>query len=232
MSIVTSIPGRGTPFGPPPFFIRHLGLLSIRVLAVVALLIAAPLAIAAPQASQGYRLAGTVAVGSDYIAFLEVPGGGQVLVRDGSVLKGVKVLAVSSDSVKIALSTGVVELSLEGTVKPAPVIDSAAVKRVSDNNRGHVYVREVVPEQLWRAVGPPTRNSKVGSDADIQRIAGVLQLPPGSRILRVHGETVSSADQVMRRLQEAFANEGGGGAAIELQTPSGRGRVYLMPGAQ
>jgi hypothetical protein len=35
----------------------------------------------------------------------------------------------------------------------------------------------------------------------------------------------------MHRLQEAFANEGGGGATIELQTPSGRGRVYLMPGA-
>jgi hypothetical protein len=34
----------------------------------------------------GYRLAGVLAVGPDYMAILEVPGGGQQLVRKGSTL--------------------------------------------------------------------------------------------------------------------------------------------------
>jgi hypothetical protein len=194
---------------------------------LVAALLAGPVGSAATQAAQGYRLAGTVAVGSDYIAFLEVPEGGQVLVRAGSVVKGVKIVSVSAQSLKIALATGVVELSLEGTGKPAPTVPSVAVKHVSDDNVSHVYVREVVPEQLWRAVGQPAGNSKVAADSGVQRVAAVLDLPPGSRIVRVHGQPVSSADEAMRRLQEAFANPGGGGSVIDVQTPTGPGRVYL-----
>ena len=69
--------------------------------------------------ASGYRLAGTLAVGKDFIAFLEVPQGGQVLVRAGSVVGNAKVLAVTASSLKIALRSGVVELSLDGTAHPA-----------------------------------------------------------------------------------------------------------------
>jgi hypothetical protein len=79
------------------------------------------------------------------------------------------------------------------------------------------------------ALGQDKDRSGRPADNGVARIVAVLDLPSGSRVLRVHGEQVSSADEALRRLQEAFANEGGGGAAIDLQTASGPGRVYLMP---
>jgi hypothetical protein len=99
------------------------------VLTVLAtcLVLGAPCAAAPRDEAAGYRLAGTLAVGRDFIAFLEVPQGGQILVRAGSVVGSAKVLAVTASTVKIALRSGAVELSLDGTAHPASATPSAAV---------------------------------------------------------------------------------------------------------
>ncbi len=215
--------GRVAVRSHPPF--SSSGRRLVASLVLVGALLLSAVVVAAPAPNQGYRLAGTVAVGKDYIGFLEVPSGGQVLVHTGSVLNGVKVLAVTANSMKIALSSGVVELTLEGTGKPPPV--SSAVKKVADDPRGHVYVREAVPEQLWRAVDDPAAIAKAPSDTGIQRVAAVLELPPGSRLIRVQGQPVATADQAMKQLQEALEKPGGGIAVIDVQTPTGRGRAYI-----
>jgi hypothetical protein len=60
-----------------------------------------------------------------------------------------------------------------------------------------------------------------------QRIAAVLDLPKNSTVVRVEGQPVSSADQAIHELQSAIASSAGA-VTLDLQTPTGPGRVYLM----
>jgi hypothetical protein len=190
-------------------------------------------AAAAQDPAQGYRLAGTLAVGQSYIAFLEVPDGGQVLVRTGSEVAGARVLAVTATGLRLGLASGVFELSLEGTGKPQVVASSAAVSAAKDDEKNRVYTREVSDEQLSRELAapagtPPTKPIAARSSlVAAQRIAAVLDLPADSKVLRVQGRPVSSADAAIRELQSSFGSEEGV-VTLDLQTPNGPGRVYLM----
>jgi hypothetical protein len=204
------------------------------VLAVVAtcLVSGAPGAAASQDEVAGYRLAGTLAVGKDFIAFLAVPQGGQVLVRAGSVVGSARVLAVTASSVKIALRSGVVELSLDGTAHPASATPSAAVVARSDDARNRVYQRHIDDEQVSRELAaalaePQAAGSKSNNLVAAQRIAAVLDLPAGSKVLRVQGRDVSSADAVIKQLGASFATTVSV-VTMDLQTPTGPGRVYLM----
>ena len=189
-------------------------------------------AAAAQDPAQGYRLAGTLAVGQSYIAFLELPDGGQVLVRTGSEVAGARVLEVTATGLRLGLASGVFELSLEGNGKPQVVASSAAVTAAKDDDRNRVYTRNVSEEHLAReltakpgpGVAKPSGNPQLVA---AQRIAAVLDLPKNSTVVRVEGQAVSSADQAIRELQSAFASSAGV-VTLDVKTPTGPGRVYLM----
>lgn len=202
----------------------------------MALLIVVPV----PQAwsdtdeAQGYRLAGTLAVGNDFIAFLQVPDAGQVLVRTGSVVNGARVLQVGSRDIRLALKSGVVELTLDGTVRKTVTSGTAAVIDGSNDDRSRVYNRTVSEDQLSRELAAKTQGTRSPATADLyaaQRISAVLDLPAGSRVLKVQGRPVSSATVAINELQQALA-ETGVVVTLDLETPSGHGRVYLMPARQ
>jgi len=190
-------------------------------------------AAAAQDPAQGYRLAGTLAVGQTFIAFLEVPDGGQALVRTGSELAGARVLEVTATGLRLGLASGVVELSLEGTGKPQVVAPSAAVTAAKDDEKNRVYTREVSDEHVSRELAAPAGTSSTRPTAArsslvaAQRIAAVLDLPANSKVLRVQGRPVSSADAAIRELQSSFGSDAGV-VTLDLQTPNGPGRVYLM----
>ncbi len=190
-------------------------------------------AAAAQDPAQGYRLAGTLAVGQSYIAFLEMPDGGQVLVRTGSEVEGARVLEVTATGLRLGLASGVVELSLEGTGKPQVVASSAAVTAAKDDDRNRVYTREVSDDHLSRELAAPGGTSSTRPTAArsslvaAQRIAAVLELPANSKVLRVQGRPVSSADAAIQELESTFGSDAGV-VTLDLQTPNGPGRVYLM----
>jgi hypothetical protein len=179
----------------------------------------------------GYRLAGTLAVGDEYIAFLQVPDAGQVLVRAGSVVSGAKVLGVTRSEIRLALSSGVVDLTLDGTVHEVSKSRSPAVIDQEDDDRNRIYSRTVSAEQAGRelasrSTGPP--GSAAADSTAAQRIAAVLDLPVGSRILKVQDQPVSSASDAIEQLKRSMA-ESRGVVTLDLKTPNGPGRVYLMP---
>ena len=211
---------------PPDFFFWYL----------LALLVScSPAAVthAAQDPAKGYRLAGTFAAGQSYIAFLEMPDGGRVLVRTGSEVAGARVLEVTATALRLGLASGVVQLSLEGTGKPQVVASSAAVTAAKNDDKNRVYTREVSDDQLSRelAMSAGTSSTKLtaahASLVAAQRIAAVLDLPANSKVLRVRGRPVSSADAAIQELQSAFGSEAGV-VTLDLQTPNGPGRVYLM----
>jgi len=204
------------------------------VLAVLAtcLVLGAPCATASQDEAAAYRLAGTLAVGKDFIAFLEVPQGGQVLVRAGSVVGNARVLTITASSLKIALRSGVVELSLDGTAHPVSATPSASVVARSDDTRNRIYQRQIDDEQVSRDLASAlaerqAAGSKSSNLVAAQRIAAVLDLPAGSKVLRVQGRDVSSADAVIKQLEASFATIVPV-VTMDLQTPNGPGRVYLM----
>jgi hypothetical protein len=213
---------------------RHPAFSLWRTRALLALLVlCSGVEAAAQDPAQGYRLAGTLAVGQTYIAFLEMPDGGQVLVRTGSEVDGAKVLEVTATGVRLGLASGIFELSLEGTGKPQVVVASAAVTAAKDDDKNRVYTREVSDEQLSRELAGPAGKppaNPAAADARVvaaQRIAAVLDLPANSKVLRVQGSPVSSADAAIQQLQSSFGSDAGV-VTLDLQTPSGPGRVYLM----
>ena len=180
--------------------------------------------------AKGYRLAGTMAVGNDFLAFLEVPQGGQVLVRSGSVVNGVKVLAVTAQEARLSFPAGVVELLLDGTHRsPAPVKSSAVLGK-SDDVRNRVYNRDVSSEQVSRELSAATDRAKAPASASsmvaAQRVAAVLDLPAGSRVLRVGPNPVSSAQGAIQQIEQAFSSTAPV-VILDIQTPKGPGRVYL-----
>jgi hypothetical protein len=194
---------------------------------------AMPSATAAAQAdAKGYRLAGTLAVGPDYIAFLEVPEGGQVLVRTGSVVNGTRVVSVDSREIKLALPGGVVVLALDGSVHEAALPTPTAIITKQDDERSSVYTREVSPDTLSRELksasgAQPAKTAQANEMVAAQRVAAVLDLPSGSAVQRVQGQPVTSADAAIKRLQSVFAGDAGV-VILDIKTPTGAGRVYLM----
>ena len=180
--------------------------------------------------AKGYRLAGTLAVGNDYLAFVEVPQGGQVLVRSGSVVNGVKVLAVTAHEARLSFPAGVVELLLDGTNRPIAPAASSAVLSKTDDVRNRVYNREISEEQVSRelAVTTGTKGAPApgGGLVAAQRIAAVLDLPPGSQVLRVGPKPVTSAQSAIEQIDLAFESTAPV-VILDIKTPKGPGRVYL-----
>lgn len=220
---------RGCQAAPPFFFAARILLATLVIIAWSI----PTMSHAAAQSGQGYRLAGTVAVGSGYLAFLEVPGGTQVLVRKGDVAGAAQVLEVRDRAIDLKLPSGRIELTLEGAGGPAP--SSARSDNVvkSQSDEGHVVRREVAVEPMQRelSAGAPAKPGRApgttATAAVTQRFAPVINLPPNSSIVAINGHAVTSEDGAVREVTKALAT--GAAVTMNLKTPAGMERVYLLP---
>ena len=207
---------------------------------VLLLLSSVAVVVAAPLAHKGYRLAGVMVAGDSYLGFLELPQGGQVLVRLGSIVEGGgKVVAFDAQSLRIRFPDRVVELALEGSGKPPAVAPADSVV-VSGDEQGHVIRREVdvgglqheLLEAERAATAPRTRSGGPASDPQrtvTQRFAPLFDLPADARVVAVNETQVASANAAISTVESTLAK--GMPARLNLETPEGMKRVYLMPTA-
>lgn len=203
---------------------------------VLVLLSAVAVAQGAPIEQKGYRLAGVMLAGDSYVGFLELPQGQQMLVRLGSVVDGGKVVAFDAKSLRIRFPDGLVELSLEGSGKPQVVVSADSVV-VSGDEQGRVMRREVDVGGLRReldeaqhADAPRTRSGGPAPDAErtvTQRFAPLLDLPADARVVAVNETQITSASAAIRAVEDTLAK--GMPARLNLETPDGTKRMYLMP---
>jgi hypothetical protein len=186
----------------------------------------------------GFRLAGVLAVGPEYLAILELPGGEQQLVRKGSTLDdGGRIVLVDASRLRIELAGRTIELNLDGTGDPAQVpVALGVVQEQSDNDR--IMVRSLDAEAFSAALAQPAKptaksavppSSKVRKDpaAEVgRRLAPILNLPIDSRVVMVNDQPVRSADQAIRLIEQSFQNN----ETPRLNVTSAAGdesRVYL-----
>ncbi len=216
-----------------PFFFAALGLV------VVLALVPRSVATARDSAVAGYRLAGIVAVGTDYLGFLELPGGEQVLVRQGSVIEGAgRVLMLDAARLRIELPSGVIELALEGSGRPVaarvtstmePPTESAP-SNDSPNEIAQPVFREIDPSLLrdvrTASAGSDRARSRPSVEAAV-RLAPILNLPPNSRIVKVNDQSVTSVESAIARIEQSLAD----GLSATLNLASSQGgpetRVYV-----
>lgn len=209
-------------------------------MAAIALWLLLCSASALAAASSQYRLAGVVAAGEDYLGFLELPEGGQVLVRNGSALPGGgRVAAVSRDRITIAFPGRVIELSLEGSGQPGA---AALVRGVQQGQTDYdnVMVRDVDNRLLRKALGAskPPASKPAGAHpsgaaeaaADVgRRFSSIVNIPPNARVIAVNEVPVTSAAKAMALADRALAD----GISLRLTITGVSGdaetRVYLNP---
>lgn len=187
--------------------------------------------------AEGYRLAGVLAVGPDYLAILELPGGEQQLVRQGSTLDdGTRVVLVAADRMRIHQAGRMIELNLDGSGRPAQVPLALGVLQEQTDHEG-ALIRRVDPAafsasaaQSGKATvtGPaPTRNGKRDPAAETgRRLAPLLNLPTDSRVVAINEQPVRSAEQAIRLIEKSFEEN----TAPRLNVTSAAGdesRVYL-----
>ena len=212
---------------PPghPFFVAG----AVRIAAITLALLACAVAHAATD--NGYRLAGIVAVGTDYLGFLELPGGGQILVRQGSVIDGGgRIVVVDGGGLRIAFADRTIQLDLEGSGGPRVASTARGVQRdLSDEEP--MVMREVSPAALAELTKTTNRGGK-GGDAGVvvaQRFATLARLPDNARVLEINGDPVKSADAAIRRVEKALAEGSSVGLKVTAAGSDAEQRVYLMP---
>jgi hypothetical protein len=194
------------------------------------------LAAATPSAGKGYRLAGVMLVGKDRIGFLEVPAGGQVLVRLGSTVDGGKVTVFNDRELRIAFPGRNVVLELSGGLSPADPGALGVVTGQDDNM--HVMVRNVDPQRMSEALGKSTpaagstapKATRAEAQAEVgRRFAAVAGLPVNARVVAVNDQPVVSASKAIAAVEKNLAQ--GMPATLNLESPPGGppNRVYLLP---
>lgn len=186
---------------------------------------------------EGYRLAGVLAVGPDYLAILELPGGAQQLVRQGSTLEdGTRVVLVEADRLRLARAGAAIDLNLDGSGRPAQVPVALGVIQEQTDHEG-ALIRRVDPAAFSAsaaqsgkttvAASAPSRNGKRDPAAETgRRLAPILNLPPDSRVVAVNEQPVSSADEAIRLIEQSFSEN----MSPRLNITSAAGdesRVYL-----
>ena len=201
------------------------------------LLLAATALQAAPDKQGGYRLAGVMVAGDSYIGFLELPEGQQLLVRLGSVVNGGTVVAFDRSTLRIRFPNQTLDLSLEDSGKPPP----EPAKRdavISGDEAGHLIHRNVDVKALQAELGGSQRTAQpaatakgaTGSSAQqsvTQLFAPLLDLPLDARVVAVNEAPIQSAEKAIDTVEKTLAD--GMPARLNLETPSGMKRVYLVP---
>jgi hypothetical protein len=196
------------------------------VLAVAGLMSSSALA----AANGGYRLAGVVAVGADYLGFLEMPGGGQVLVRKGTVIAGGgRVVALNGERLQIVFPDRTVELQLEGSGRPGAPPNTQGV-RIGPPDDAHISIQvdAAALGQAIKTAPPGGKSADAGVDVG-NRFASLIDLPNHARVLAVNQVPVTSADQAIRVAEKSLAE--GYVTILNLASPGGHPdtRVYLIP---
>lgn len=209
----------------------HPFLFRTAVLATVLALTLQPFANAHAAATTGYRLAGIVAVGSDYLGFLELPGGGQVLVRRGSTISGGgRIVDLDGAGLRIVFADRTIQLNLEGSGGPGVASTARDTKRdLSDEEP--LVMREVGPEALAKLPRASSRSGK-GGDAGVevaQRFASLAKLPDNARVIAVNEQQVMSADTAIRLIEKSLAEGNAVGLKVTATGGDAEQRVYLMP---
>jgi hypothetical protein len=187
--------------------------------------------------AEGYRLAGVLAVGPEYLAILELPGGQQQLVRKGTTLAdGASVVLVDARRLRITRGGRTVELNLDGSGQPAEVPVALGVLQEQTDHEG-ALIRRVDAEAFSASTArtgkspdagsAPTRNGKRDAAAETgRRLAPILNLPLDSRVVQINEQPVRSAEQAIRLIEQSFAEN----TAPRLNITSAAGdesRVYL-----
>lgn len=192
-------------------------------------------------ASSPYRLAGIVAVGEDYLGFLEVPEGGQILVRKGSgIAGGGRVIALERDRLTIAFPDRVIEVSLEGSGRPGTPAVVRDVLKGQEDFDNHM-VRQVDNRLLRKALATGDSTASPGANAHTRqrtdaaadlgrRFASILNLPPSARLVAVNESPVTSVQSTLAMVDRLLAE----GVSLRLNlagSSSGDAetRVYLTP---
>lgn len=213
------------------------GLLSL-MLAVLSMLAAVQaVATAAPTSGNGYRLAGVMLVGSDRIGFLEVPAGGQMLVRLGSNVDGGKITVFSDRELRISFPDRNVVLELTGGLGTTAGTDVRDVITGQDDNL-HVMVRNVDPKRMTEALeqakpaagSPAAKAARTDAPGEVgRRFATVAGLPLNARVVAVNDRPVVSAQKAIAAVEKSLAD--GLPATLNLESVPGGppNRVYLLP---
>lgn len=228
---------RVAPTGHPSFFPASWSTFFAVVLAVLCLG-ASP---AWSMERANYRLAGVVAVGSEYLGFLEIAAGDQILIRKGSTVPGGgKVVAFDSRSVRIAFPDKVVELALEGGAGSGPAVVTQGIVTAQDD-MGRIHVRSVEPESLQQALSQPVADNATTPAGAIQRrgrkdegaavamrFSALINLPADSRVLAINEQPVVSAEAAIDTVNRTLA--AGMPARLNISNSAGSDqRVYLLP---
>lgn len=212
---------------PPghPFLIAA----AVRIAAITLSMLVFAVALAATD--KGYRLAGIVVVGTDYLGFLELPDGGQILVRQGSAIEGGgRIEALDDRGLTIAFPDRTIQLDLEGSGRPSGAAAARETPRdLSDQEA--LVMREVSPADLARLPRTSSRSGK-GDDAGVavaQRFAPLARLPNSARVLTVNEQPVTSADAAIRLIEKSLAEGNAIGLKVAAAGDDAEQRVYLMP---
>lgn len=220
----------------PPFFLSPF-LRGLLILLPFALAPTAPFADQVRSEAGGYRLAGVMLIGNDRIGFLEVPSGGQMLVRVGTLIDGGKVTVFNEREVRIAFPNRTVVLQLAGGAGGASS-DAALGVVVGNEEDGHIMVRQIDAARMSTALGQSrqTTATKGGTSARQdaganlgRRLATIVDLPLNARVVAVNDKPVSSTEKAITEIEETLSK--GQGMTLNLESPPGEpdGRVYLIP---
>lgn len=235
--------------GPTVFFLLQDTRLALhRFTVLLALAAVACNAAAASDAAGGYRLAGIIAAGTGHVGLLELPQGGQVLVRVGSSLPGgARVLSLTDRDVALQLPDGRrLQLVLSGlaggsagsavsAVSAARSAETAAAPEIvkTRSREPHFSLLTVSVAPFREALRAPeaggTTTTKPSDAVVVQRFSSLLALPPGARILAVNDKPVGSAAAAVNLTDRALAE--GRMAVLNVQSDSHQGvqRIYLQP---
>ena len=171
-----------------------------------------------------------------YLAFLEVPAGGQVLVRLGSSVDGGKITVFNDRELRIAFPGRNVVLELSGGLSP-PDAGALGVVTGQDDNM-HVMVRNVDPQRMSEAIeqSKPASDStapkatRAEAQAEVgRRFAAVAGLPVNAKVVAVNDKPVVSASKAIEAVERSLSQ--GLPATLNLESPPGGppNRVYLLP---
>lgn len=194
----------------------------------------------ADSESQGYRLAGILAVGHDYVAILELPDGGQMLVREGSELAdgGGRVSRVGPDGLVLSLGSLELELSLDDSGRISALSTGLGVI-TEQSDQENVFVRQVDPHRLSDSLessakklgseSPSRKGNALNAGTELAiRLAPILNLPRNSRVIAVNEEPVGSVDKALTLIDQQLAEN----TVVRLNLEAAGGdietRVYIM----
>ena len=200
------------------------------VMVVQALLVVSSIAGDALAAQDTYRLAGIVAVGQDYVGFLELPQGGQVLVRTGSMVNGGRVTVLDDKVLTIQFPSSKLELQLQGSVSPSRPDPRDAVTEINDISDGAASIRTVDVGSLTGALtrtSPGAEAASAPSTALAQRFDPVLRLLPGARVVAIDEQPISTVNAAIKSVEASL--EQGFVVRLTVESNSGTNRIYLRP---